>query len=698
MSASKKKILLNAFNMNCIGHINHGLWTHPRDNSTQYKTIEYWTELAQLLERGLFDGLFIADIVGVYDVYQNAVDVPLKESIQLPVNDPLLLVSAMAAVTRNLGFGLTANLTYEPPYLFARRMSTLDHLSRGRVGWNIVTGYLDSAAKAMGLSEQVEHDRRYDQADEYLEVLYKLWEGSWENGAVLNDPKQRIYAQPDKVHRIEHKGEFYQVEGYHLCEPSPQRTPVLFQAGSSDRGLLFAGRHAECVFISGQNKPSTKVQVDKVRASAVEAGRNPEDIKVFMGLNVIVGATEELAWAKHAEYLSYASAEAGVAHFSASTGIDFSEYAIDEPIQYVKSNAIQSATKNLGFGLTANLTYEPPYLFARRMSTLDHLTRGRVGWNIVTGYLDSAAKAMGLTEQVEHDRRYDQADEYLEVLYKLWEGSWENDAVLNDPAQRIYARPDKVHKVKHAGEFYQVEGYHLCEPSPQRTPVLFQAGSSDRGLAFAGRHAECVFISGQTKAATKLQVDRVRASAAASGRNPDDIKVFMGLNVIVAPTEALALAKREEYLAYASAEAGVAHFSSSTGIDFADYELDEPIQYVKSNAIQSATKVLQNNDWTRRKLLEQHALGGRYITVVGSPEQVADELESWIGQTGLDGFNLTRIVTPESYADFIDLVIPELQRRGSYKTAYDTGSLRQKLFVEGDAHLPERHTGASFRP
>ncbi|WP_028621034.1 LLM class flavin-dependent oxidoreductase [Pseudomonas sp. Ant30-3] len=451
MARAKKKILLNAFNMNCIGHINHGLWTHPRDTSTRYNTLEYWTELAQLLERGLFDGLFIADIVGVYDVYQNSVDVPLKESIQLPVNDPLLLVSAMAAVTKNLGFGLTANLTYEPPYLFARRMSTLDHLSSGRVGWNIVTGYLDSAAKAMGLSEQVEHDRRYDQADEYLEVLYKLWEGSWENGAVLNDPKQRIYAQPDKVHKVEHQGEFYQVEGYHLCEPSPQRTPVLFQAGSSDRGLQFAGRHAECVFISGQNKPSTKLQVDKVRASAVAAGRNPEDIKVFMGLNVIVGATQELAWQKHAEYLSYASAEAGVAHFSASTGIDFSQYAIDEPIQYVKSNAIQSATRHL-----------------------------------------------------------------------------------------------------------------------------------------------------------------------------------------------------------------------------------------------------QNNDWTRRKLLEQHALGGRYITVVGSPGQVADELESWIAETGLDGFNLTRIVTPESYVDFIELVIPELQRRGSYKTAYDTGSLRGKLF-HGEAYLPERHTGAAFR-
>ena len=342
---TKKKILLNAFNMNCIGHINHGLWTHPRDNSTEYKTLEYWTELAQLLERGLFDGLFIADITGVYDVYQNSVDVTLKESIQLPVNDPLMLLSAMAAVTKNLGFGLTANLTYEAPYLFARRMSTLDHLSRGRVGWNIVTGYLDSAAKAIGLSEQVEHDRRYDQADEYLEVLYKLWEGSWEDDAVINDRQQRIYAQPEKVHKVRHKGEFYQVEGYHLCEPSPQRTPVLFQAGTSDRGVEFAGRHAECVFISGQNKVATREQVDKVRASAKAAGRNPEDIKVFMGLNVIVGATEDLARAKQREYLEYASAEAGVAHFAASTGIDFAEYKLDEPIQYVKSNAIQSATK-----------------------------------------------------------------------------------------------------------------------------------------------------------------------------------------------------------------------------------------------------------------------------------------------------------------------------------------------------------------
>jgi alkanesulfonate monooxygenase SsuD/methylene tetrahydromethanopterin reductase-like flavin-dependent oxidoreductase (luciferase family) len=344
--AAKKKILLNAFNMNCIGHINHGLWTHPRDTSTRYNTLEYWTELAQLLERGLFDGLFIADIVGVYDVYQNSVDVPLKESIQLPVNDPLLLVSAMAAVTKNLGFGLTANLTYEPPYLFARRMSTLDHLSRGRVGWNIVTGYLDSAAKAMGLREQVEHDRRYDQADEYLEVLYKLWEGSWENGAVLNDPQQRIYANRKKCTRSSTRA-------------SSIRSRVITSASlrRSARRCCFRPAVPIAVCCSPGVTPSacssavrTNHRPSSGRQGARQRGRGRAQSRGHQGVHGpqrYRRRTEEAAWAKHAEYLSYASAEAGVAHFSASTGIDFSQYEIDEPIQYVKSNAIQSATKNL---------------------------------------------------------------------------------------------------------------------------------------------------------------------------------------------------------------------------------------------------------------------------------------------------------------------------------------------------------------
>src|SRR6267378_992077 len=134
------------------------------------------------------------------------------DAVQIPVNDPMMVVPIMAAVTEHIGFGVTANLTYEPPYLFARRMSTLDHLTRGRIGWNIVTGYLDSAARGMGLTAQPDHDGRYDAADEYMSVVYQLWEASWEDGAVRPDKKNRIFADPAKIHRVRHHGPRYQVE------------------------------------------------------------------------------------------------------------------------------------------------------------------------------------------------------------------------------------------------------------------------------------------------------------------------------------------------------------------------------------------------------------------------------------------------------------------------------------------------------
>ncbi|WP_144152670.1 LLM class flavin-dependent oxidoreductase [Paraburkholderia sp. BCC1885] len=448
---AKKQILLNAFNMNCVGHINHGLWTHPRDRSTDYRLLPYWTNLARTLERGLFDGLFLADIVGVYDVYQHNVDVTLRESIQLPVNDPTLLVSAMAAVTENLGFGVTVNLTYEQPYLLARRFSTLDHLTQGRIGWNIVTGYLDSAARAMGLNEQLPHDERYERADEYLDILYKLWEGSWEDGAVLRDKIGRVFADPAKVHEVKHAGRYYNVEGYHLAEPSPQRTPVLFQAGSSGRGQRFAARHAECVFISPPSRAVGRETVRTLREQLVQAGRRPDDVKIFVGAAVVTGATEAEAREKYADYLRYASREAGLAHFAASTGIDY-----------------------------------------------------------------------------------------------------------------------------------------------------------------------------------------------------------------------------------------------------AQYDLDEPVDYAPTNAIESATRTAKQHGWTRRKLLEMFELGGRYPAIVGTAAQVADELQAWVEEAGVDGFNLSRTVVPESYEDFIDFVVPELQNRGLYKTAYAEGSLRNKLFSEGD-QLPARHAAASFR-
>ena len=337
-----KKILLNAFDMNSVGHINHGLWTHPRDESHRFNELSYWTDLAQTLEKGLFDGLFIADITGVYDVYQNGIELTLKESIQLPSHDPSTLVSAMAAVTQNLGFGITVNLSYESPYQFARRFASLDHLTQGRIGWNIVTGYLDSAERLIGQKGLKDHDLRYEQAEEFLQLCYKFWEGSWENDAVLKDKKQRVFTDPSKVHQVQHQGQFYQSQGVFQVSPSVQRTPVLFQAGASPRGLTFATQHAEGLFIGGDRPEKIKQQVDQIRNKATAQGRNPEAIKIFVGITVVTAETDELAQQKLDEYIRYASPEAGLAHFSSSVGMDLSQFADDETIPYQKTNSIAS--------------------------------------------------------------------------------------------------------------------------------------------------------------------------------------------------------------------------------------------------------------------------------------------------------------------------------------------------------------------
>src|ERR1700680_4015675 len=343
-----KEIRLNAFDMNCIGHIQHGMWTHPRDRSTAYNTIEYWQDLARLAERGKFDGIFLADIFGVY---RGGPAPSIIDAVQIPVNDPMMVVPVMAAVTEHIGFGVTAHLTYEPPYLFARRMSTLDHLTSGRIGWNIVTGYLDSAARGMGLAAQPDHDSRYDVADEYMSVVYKLWEASWGDGAWPREKSNRIFSDPAKIHRVRHQGRHYQVDAIHLAEPSPQRTPVLYQAGSSTRGREFAATHAECVFVFGADKRITREIVADIRGRAAANGRDPRDILIFYNRAAVVGRTRREAEEKYREYHEHASIEGALAHFSSSTGTDFSRYAPDEPIRYVKNDAIHSAVEDLPTGM-----------------------------------------------------------------------------------------------------------------------------------------------------------------------------------------------------------------------------------------------------------------------------------------------------------------------------------------------------------
>lgn len=327
LSSQPKKWVINAFLMNTPGLQNTGLWAHPDNQISKYNTIKFWQDLAVKLEDAKFSGIFIADVLGPYDVYKGPDNLTpaLVGAAQLPTNDPQLIVPAMAAVTNSIGFGITVSTTYEHPYDLARRFSTLDHLTEGRVAWNIVTSYLRSAARAHGLPDQIDKTIRYERADEYLDVVYKLWEGSWKDDAVVKDKVQNIYADPSKVRYIHHEGKYYKVDGVHLAEPSKQRTPVLFQAGISPGGKEFASKHAEAIFITGSLPEKVKANVQEIRLKAESKGRDPNSIKFVLGITVVVDETDEAALAKYESYKKYANPEGALALFGGWFGLDFSK-------------------------------------------------------------------------------------------------------------------------------------------------------------------------------------------------------------------------------------------------------------------------------------------------------------------------------------------------------------------------------------
>lgn len=337
------RIILNAFDMSCVTHQAPGLWRHPDNRADEYHRLSYWTGLARLLERGTFDALFLADVVGVYDVYRDSAAPALRDAAQIPVGDPLLQIPAMAAVTTHLGFGVTIASTYSQPYTLARTLSTLDHFTDGRVGWNVVTSYLASAARNLGLGDQIAHDDRYGIADEFLDVVYKLWEGSWEDGAVRRDRVEGVFTDPELVHPIGHHGEHFEVPGIHLSEPSPQRTPVIFQAGASPRGQEFAARHGEAVFINGLVPELTRRTTDAIRAKAEAIGRPRDSVKILTLATVIVAETDAEAQAKYDDYRRYVSLEGALALYGGWSGIDLSALDPDEPLEYVDTDAARSA-------------------------------------------------------------------------------------------------------------------------------------------------------------------------------------------------------------------------------------------------------------------------------------------------------------------------------------------------------------------
>jgi FMN-dependent oxidoreductase (nitrilotriacetate monooxygenase family) len=338
-----KRMHLNLFTMNAVTHVSPGAWRYPGDRAADYTDRDYWTDVARTAERGGFDAVFFADVRGIYDVYDDDRDVAIERAVQTPSNDPRFLVPAMAEVTDDLGFAITRSTTYNHPYELAREFSTLDHLTDGRIAFNIVTSYLESAAANLGVGKRLDHDDRYDRADEFMDVCYALWEESWDESAVVRDREADVFTDPDGVHTVDHDGEWFSVRGPHGCEPSPQRTPFIYQAGSSDRGRAFAAENAEAVFCSYPTKSGVEEYVADMRERAADHGRDPDSLSFYPGVVPIVGETEALAREKHESYRDAVDVEAVLALLSGFMDMDLSELDPDQPLEHIETEAIQGA-------------------------------------------------------------------------------------------------------------------------------------------------------------------------------------------------------------------------------------------------------------------------------------------------------------------------------------------------------------------
>ena len=282
----------------------------------------------------------------------------------------------------------------------------------------------------------------------------------------------------------------------------------------------------------------------------------------------------------------------------------------------------------------------------------DHTDRSRVGWNVVTGYLDSAARNLtGGKQQAEHDERYAICEEYIDVVYKLMCSSWRTDAVKLDHKSGIYTDPACVREINHKGKYFTVPGPHICQPSPQRTPVIMQAGTSKAGKMFAAKHAEGIFVSAHTPAGVAKSISDIREQARKLGRDPSSIKFLAKFCPILGRTQEEADAKYADYAQYGDYEGALALFGGWTGVDMGPYADDEELRYVDSNAIKSYIEGLIKNapdvnggKWTKRTLAEHIMVGGLGATSVGTPEKVADEMERWVREGDVDGFNIVCVV------------------------------------------------------
>lgn len=374
-----KPLAFNAFVMNTGSHIQHGQWRHPEAQQAEFNDVNMWINLAKTLEEGLFDAMFFADVSGLYGPADGQYVDNVHEGLQIPSNDPTVLLGALAVVTKHIGLATTSNMMQNHPFNFARQLSTLDHISTGRVAWNIVTSTQENAARNFGYPALTEHDARYDWADEYLEVLYKLWEGSWDEGALLKDKEGGRFSDPSKIHKIYHEGPRYKVEGPHLPSPSPQRTPLLFQAGGSERGIQFAAQHAECQFIVTPNPDVAREHIARTREVIVKAGRQPEDVKFFQGLSLVIGRDEKEVREREEDYIKYSSVTGFLTHSSLGILPDGTRLPDDTRLIDIPNNGGQAHVEWLR---RATPDREP---------TLADLANGRIRRGYVAGTPDQIA-------------------------------------------------------------------------------------------------------------------------------------------------------------------------------------------------------------------------------------------------------------------------------------------------------------------
>ena len=362
----------------------------------------------------------------------------------------------------------------------------------------------------------------------------------------------------------------------------------------------------------------------------------------------------------------------------------------------VVAAALIASTQQLGLVITASTLLEPPYALARRLASLDHLSGGRLGWNIVTtGTAATAVQAFGVP-MVPHDERYEMAEDFMQLVYKLWEGAWEPDALERDKAGR-FADPAKVHRIHHEGPYFRSSGYGNTSYSPQGTPVLFQAGSSAAGRAFGGRHAEAAFLGGGSIEVQAQQARAVRAAAVEAGRRPDAVKVMSSFDCVVAATREEAAAKHEAILAAQNPDVAVASYAMFTGLDLSSYDPSTPMTELRTEL--SQTQLTRFADQTVGQVLRDwasHGVGSPPF--VGSAEEVADHLCAVVEQADLDGILLHPQVQPTSTIDFVELVVPILRDRGLVRPSGAPSTLRQRLLDQAGPTLAADHPGAAYRP